>query len=302
MRGLSDRAIAWLCYPFQQMQSFQQMRRRIFALALAAACAGCTARRYPVSGLVLRIDKKQQAILVSHGKIPGYMDAMAMPFRVRDPGVLDILRPGMRVEFQLVVGNKESYAEGVQLQGGRQVAADPNPPAPPLGNSVAVGETVPDFELTDQAGGKVKLSDFSGKVVAVTFIYTRCPLPDYCPRLSSNFADLQKRFPDRLGRDLFLFTITLDPQYDRPEVLAQYARGWKANAHGWRFLTGPMPEIRRVCGVFGVEFWPDQGQITHSLRTGVIDRGGRLAANLSGNDFTPKELGDLIDAVLHGSS
>jgi protein SCO1/2 len=286
------------------MQSFHQMRRRILALALgaAAACAGCTARRYPVSGLVLRVDKKQQAILVSHGKIPGYMDAMAMPFRVRDAGVLDMLRPGMRVEFQLVVGKEGSYAEGVQLQGGGQMAADPNLPAPAPGNSIAVGDAVPDFELTDQAGRKVKFSGFAGKVVAVTFVYTRCPLPDYCPRLSSNFADLQKRFSDRLGRDLFLFTITLDPQYDRPEVLARYARGWKADADGWRFLTGPMPEIRRVCGLFGVEFWPDQGQITHSLRTGVIDRRGRLAANLSGNDFTPKELCDLVDAVLHGSS
>src|SRR5581483_1242075 len=116
-----------------------------------------------------------------------------------------------------------------------------------LGNGkaalLAIGQTVPDFTLTDQNNRQTSLSDFAGKVVAVTFIYTRCPLPDYCFRLSSNFEQLQRRFRDRLGRDLVLLSITFDPVHDTPEVLEKYAETWKSAA-GWHFLTGPMPAVK----------------------------------------------------------
>jgi protein SCO1/2 len=231
------------------------------------------------------------------------MPAMAMPFRVREAGVLDLLEPGMKIEFTLVVNQTESWAERVRLQGGATIERDPNaPPAavpkPAASTEVAVGQPVPDFALTDQQSRTVRLSDFAGKVVAVTFIYTRCPLPDYCPRLSTNFQRLQARFRERLGRDLVLVSVTLDPQYDRPEVLAQYGRGFKADPEGWRFLTGSLPEVTEVCGLFGVEFWPEDYQITHNVRTAVIDRLGRLAANLRGNEFTAQQIGDLVDEVL----
>ncbi len=275
--------------------------KRLIALILVVASPGCASRRYPVAGMVLQVDRSHQTLLVSHGPIPGYMDAMAMPFHVRDPRALEGLQPGMRVEFDLVVGKRESYADHIRLQGGARYAVDPQQPLPAPSAAVALGRPVPDFELTDQDRRSVRLSGFAGKVVAVTFIYTRCPLPDYCPRLSNNFQRLQQRFREQVGRDLFLFSVTFDPQYDRPEVLAQYGRGFQANPDGWRFLTGAMPEIRRVCGLFGVEFWPDEGQITHSMRTAVIDRQGRLAANLSGADFTVQQLGDLVETVLKGS-
>ena len=248
--------------------------------------------------MILRIDPSAQTLLVSHGPIPGYMNAMAMPFHVLDPKLLSGLQPGMHIEFQLVVEKNDSYVEQIRLPGGVQFEADASLPAPAPSTQVLLGQPAPDFQLTDQANRVVKLSDFAEKVVAVTFIYTRCPLPDYCPRLSSNFARLQERFRDRLGRDLVLLSVTFDPQYDRPEVLAKYGEHWKADPAGWHFLTGPVPEIRRVCGQFGVEFWPDQGQITHSMRTAIVDRQGRLAVNLNGKDFTATELGDLVESVL----
>ena len=273
------------------------------ALLALAASPGCASRRYPVSGMVLKVDKERRTLLVSHEAIPGYMEAMAMPFRVSDAGALDALRPGMKIEFQLVVGPDASYAERLRLKGGARFAKDPQyAPSPAASASVPLGHAVPDFELTDQSHRSLRLSQLTGKVVAVTFIYTRCPLPDYCPRLSSNFARLQDRFRARLGRDLLLLTVTFDPQYDRPEVLAPYARGWKADPDGWRFLTGALPEIRRVCGLFGVDFWPDQGLITHSLRTALIDRQGRLAANLEGSEFTLQQLADLVETVLNAPS
>jgi protein SCO1/2 len=208
----------------------------------------------------------------------------------------------MRVEFTLVVNKQESWAERVRLASGARIEPDLERAAPAPSISVGLGQPVPDFELTDQQGRPVKLSQFAGKVVAVTFIYTRCPLPDVCPRLSSNFARMQERFGAQLGRDLVLFSVTFDPQYDRPEVLAEHARGWKANSDGWRFLTGRLDEVRRVCGLFGVDFWPDEGLITHSMRTAVVDRNGRLAANLPGRDFTVQQLGDLIQTVLKGTA
>lgn len=271
----------------------------MLALGAALASVAC-ARRYPVSGMVLRVDQEHRTIVVSHGAIAGYMPAMAMLFHVRDGQELAGLKPGMHVEFQLVVGRNESYADKLRLEGGARYEVDSAAPAPARSVAVALGERVPDFGLTDQERRPVKLSDFAGKVVAVTFIYTRCPLPDYCPRMTDNFQKMQERFRNRIGRDLFLLTVTFDPQYDKPAVLAEYGRGFHADADGWRFLTGPMPEIRRVCGLFGVEFWPDEGQITHSLRTAVIDREGRLAANLAGNNFTAQQLGDLVEAVIGG--
>jgi protein SCO1 len=165
------------------------------------------------------------------------------------------------------------------------------------------GQTVPDFSLIDQNNRSVTLSEFHGKVVAITFIYTRCPLPDYCIRLSNNFARLQKRFNDRMSRDLVLLSITFDPEYDQPGVLAKYAATWKANVEGWHFLTGELSKVKQVCGMFGVNFWRDEGLMTHSLHTVIVDRERRLVANIEGNQFTPAQLGDLVQATLtHGNS
>jgi protein SCO1/2 len=163
---------------------------------------------------------------------------------------------------------------------------------------LALGAAVPDFTLTDQAGRNVRLSQLAGKVLVSSFIYTSCPLPNYCFRLSNNLGRLQKRFADRMGRDLVLLSVSIDPVHDTPEVLAKYAATWKADAKSWHFLTGPEPEVRSVCRRFGVNFWPDEGALTHSLHTIVIDRQGKLVANFEGNEFTAEQLGDFVEAVL----
>ena len=155
-----------------------------------------------------------------------------------------------------------------------------------------------DFALTDQTGQRVALSQFAGKVVAVTFIYTSCPLPDYCFRLSNNFGRLEKRFAGSMGRDLVLLSISFDPVHDQPKVLAQYAATWKADPKSWHFLTGTLPDVKAVCRKFGLNFWQDEGQFTHSLHTLVIDRQGKLAANFEGNEFTAEQLGDFLAVAL----
>lgn len=157
---------------------------------------------------------------------------------------------------------------------------------------------MPDFRLTDQQRRPVALSALRGKVVAINFIYTSCALPNFCLRIANNFAVLQKRFKAQLGRDLVLLTVTFDPVHDTPEVLAQYASRWNADPATWHFLTGPVRDVQRVCHLFGVDFFPDEGLMNHSLHTAIVDRQGKLVANLEGNHFTADQLGDLTAAVL----
>jgi protein SCO1/2 len=123
-------------------------------------------------------------------------------------------------------------------------------------------------------------------------------LPTFCYRTANNFGVLQRRFKERLGRDLVLITVTFDPQRDQPEVLARYARTWKADPATWHFLTGPVSDVRRVTDMFGMDFFPDEGLMNHSLHTAVIDRQRKLVANIEGNQYSAQQLGDLVQSVL----
>lgn len=268
-----------------------------------------SAGQHAVTGIILEIDRPHRSFVASCDAIPQYMAAMVMPFSVRAVKTLDGLQPGMYVEFTLVVESRHSYAEDIRIHHfqpmeqealrTRRLELLQNPEPPILASTVLTfGQPVPDFALTDQTGQRVALSQFAGKVVALTFIYTSCPLPDYCFRLSNNFGRLNKRFADRMGRDLVLLSITFDPVNDQPKILAKYASTWKADPESWHFLTGTLPDVKAVCRLFGLNFWQDEGLLTHSLHTVIIDRQGKLAANLEGNEFTAEQLGDLVKATL----
>ena len=278
------------------------------ALLFLGVQASVAAQEYAVTGLVLTVDRSSNTFTASIQAIPGFMPAMAMPFEVRQRQDLDGLVPGAAVEFVLVVDQKSSHAERIRIVRYQSVEQDPLAAnrlkllteiagAAPQ-RVLAIGETVPDFRLTDQKGGAVALSDLRGKVVAINFIYTSCALPNFCLRIANNFGVLQKRFRAQLGRDLILLTVTFDPVHDTPEVLAQYASRWNADPATWHFLTGPARDVQRVCRLFGVDFFPDEGLMNHSLHTAIIDRQGKMVANLEGNQFTADQLGDLTAAVL----
>jgi protein SCO1/2 len=266
--------------------------------------------RHEVSGMVIEVHPSRERFVVSHEAIPGVMSAMTMPFDVRSVKELDEVRPGARVTFTLVVGSESTYAERVRVIQYRSAEQDPFT-ASRLSvlteiaeggkdRGLAVGQAVPDFSLTDQARRTVTLSHFRGRVVAINFIYTSCALPQFCFRVANQFGVLQRRFEDRLPGDLVLLTITFDPARDRPEVLAEYARrSLRADGDSWRFLTGDTADVRRVCELFGVDFFQDEGLMNHSSHTAVIDRQGALVANIEGNEFTAKQLGDLVESVLH---
>jgi protein SCO1/2 len=281
--------------------------KRVTILCVAA-CLFSThawaAERYAVTGIVLKIDRPHGTFVASCKAIPGYMAAMAMPFTVRDQKSLDGIEASTPVEFTLVVENGHTYAEGIRIHRYQPMEQEPlrarrlqllqEPETP----SLALGQSVPDFALTDQTGQRVALSELAGRVVAVSFIYTSCPLPDYCFRVSNNFGRLKQRFADRMGRDLVLLSITFDPAHDQPKVLAKYAATWKADPKSWHFLTGTLPEVKAVCRQFGLNFWQEEGWLTHSLHTVVIDRQGKLAANFEGNEFSAEQLGDFVSIAL----
>jgi protein SCO1/2 len=281
----------------------------LLSVALFAGSRVLALEEHSAKGLVLKVDAENRSVVVSCDTIPGYMDAMEMPFAVQDSKTLASLKPGMTVRFIMVERANVLYAENIHagtaanfepepVQAGElsslHRAMDPST----IAKIVTLGQHVPDFALTDQAQAQIHLSQLEGKVVALTFGYSRCPNPNYCLRLSNNLSTVERRFHDRAGRDLVLLTIMIDPEHDQGATLVQYAGVFKANTEDWHFLTGPLPEIRQVAGMFGMNFWSDESLLTHTLHTVVIDRQGRLASNIEGNQFTAQQLGDLVQTVM----
>ncbi len=232
----------------------------------ALAFSAC-AKRYAGHGLIISADPAAGTAVVSHKEISNYMPAMTMPFRVKRPSELEGLYPGAQVDFRLVARKSGSFIENLRRVGGGSVIEDQGDriPLPPNPDKVAIGSPMPDFTLTDQRSQPVRLSDLRGKVIAVDFIYTRCPLPDVCPRLSGTFAALQRRFRTRMNKDLALLSVTIDPEYDTSQVLERYGRIWKAG-EGWWLLTGPGSEIEVVAHRFGMNYWPEEGLDRAHLR------------------------------------
>ena len=282
------------------------------ALLFLAVQSAVAAQEYLVTGMVLTVDRSRSTFTASIQAIPGFMPAMAMPFEVRQLNDLDGLEPGAAVEFMLVVDQRSSHAERIRIVRYQSIEQDPlaanrlklltKIAAAAPRKVLAIGESVPDFRLTDQKRQPVALSTLRGKVVVINFIYTSCALPNFCLRSANNFGVLQKRFQARLGRDLVFLTVSFDPAHDTPEILAQYAGQWQADPATWHFLTGPTSDVRRVCHLFGVDFFPEEGLMNHSLHTAIIDRKGKMVANIEGNQFTVDQLGDLMETVLISKS
>jgi protein SCO1/2 len=288
------------------------MMKRVMLLAFAALLGSTAwgAQQHSARGIVIRVGNAHRSLVVSCEAIPGYMDPMEMSFAVRDSGILTAIKPGTTIRFTIVERDHVLYADNLQAVTAANLESEPMEAGglttlqaalnrPSAVQVVAQGQSVPDFELTDQAGKQIRLSSFLGKVVVLTFGYSRCPNPEYCFRLSNNLAHVERRFSSRARRDLVLMTIAIDPEHDKGAVLSQYAAVWKADPAVWHFLTGSLPEVKQIAAMFGMNFWPEEGLLTHSLHTVIIDRRGKLATNLEGNQFTPQQLGDLVQSVMN---
>lgn len=287
--------------------SVRRCAATLVAMALTACSAVYANSPYKARGVVLEVDPAHHSIAVSCEAIPGYMDAMEMSFTIRDEKVLRSLKQGEGIHFTIASHGSKLFAEDIRTGATETNEAEPmeaeqltelNRMLSPDVKTLAVGDEAPDFALTDQAGKTIHLRDFAGKVVLLTFGYSRCPNPNYCYRLSSNLSAVEKRFHEQAGRELMLMTIMLDPEHDQGETLAQFAGEWKADPEQWHFLAGPLPDIERIVGGYGEKFWRVDGLLTHPLHTVILDRQGKMVANLEGNRFTVKELGDLVGKVL----
>jgi protein SCO1/2 len=266
----------------------------IFALCLTAL-TGC-AKRYRVEGMVVSIQSDPPAMSVAHRSVPGLMPAMTMPFRLENEQQLRGLTPGTRLSFDLHLHKGRSKVRDIRVWSVRQ--QDEDVLIPVAEEKLSIGQTVPDFELTDQSGRPWRLSDLRGRVAVVNFLYTRCPLPDVCPRLAAGFASIQRKFAERIPASLMLVSITLDPRYDTPDVLSRYSASVGARSPGWRFLTGTDQQVTEVARRFGLLHWAEEGLIVHSSYTAVIGRDGRLAALVEGSSFPLEQLASLLQHIL----
>ena len=251
-------------------------------------------KRYEIRGEVISIYSINNEITIRHEEIPGFMPAMTMPFKVKDVRMLEGLMPGDRVSGRFVVAIHESYLTSLAREG--SVGADVPEIVLPSGvRLIRKGDPVPEVAFLDENNVPRKLSDFLGSPLALTFIYTRCPIPNFCPLMDRNFAEVQAAIKEgmRLDRDTRLLSITFDPEYDTPEVLRRHAVKLGADARIWRFLTGEKEAIVHFGEQFGITIVRDvegMSEITHSLRTVVVDRKGKVARNLRGNEWIPDEL------------
>ena len=283
--------------------------RAALVLFLAIASIACRrgaapdsgeARRFPLRGIVREVDPARSQLTVEHEAIPGYMQGMTMPFPVRDdPQVLKLLRPGDRIEATLVIQKESYWLEKIVTRGfvatrapavsARPTESDSSTFVTPVPNrGVQVGDAVPDFTLKDQTGATVRLSQMRGEPVAVTFLYTRCPVATACPLTTAKFSKLDAM----LAKENFghLLVVTVDPVHDTPEVLAEYAKKAGADPKRWKFLTGPPGDVARVASNFGVLYYPDHGQMIHSQAVAVLDPQGRLATIYYGETWEPEHI------------
>ena len=269
--------------------------------AMAAACGSgddANAQRYELKGKVEHVDKRGSAVTIAHEEIKGYMPPMTMPFKLKDESIYDELAPGDQVTATLVVTGSRSWLEDVVRA--RAIAETPalssgSLSSGSLTSAPAPGDRVPDFPLTNQDGRPIRLAKYRGKAVLLTFIYTRCPLPDYCPLMTERFVEIENRLKSdaSLYVRTHLVSITVDPEYDKPAVLRGYGQGagLKSFDH-WEFATGSPEEVKKAATWFGLEYWPDKDQIIHSLRTAIIAPDGKLLKIYHGSEWKTEEIID----------
>jgi protein SCO1/2 len=272
-----------------------------FCLSLAlflGACGGASDRReFKLQGQVLAITADHREATIKHENIPGFMSAMTMPYKVRDAKEYEPLTPGDLINATLVVVSNDAYLKDVKKVGSaplEQAAAGSSPSASSGFELLRDGEPVPDAKFVNQDGKPVDFSSYKGKAVIVTFIYTSCPLPTFCPLMDRHFATIQTKLKEK-NNDLnaHLLSVSFDPVTDTPAVLKQHARELKADPAMWTFVTGDRDDLDKWASRFGVSVsraMNDPKDITHNLRTAIVDRQGNLVRSYTGNEWTPEQV------------
>ena len=247
-------------------------------------------QRFELKGKVVNVDKRGAAVTISHESIPGYMEAMIMPFKLKDERGLNDLADGDRVQATLVVAGTRSWLEDLVVA--RETIDQSNLSNPQRWTEPKPGDEVPNFTLVDQSGKRISFHQYRGRLVVLTFIYTRCPLPDYCPLMTDNFAEIEKALKSdpELYAKTHLLSISVDPEYDTAKVLREYAAAHRADAGHWDFAGGTKDEVKQVATYFGMQYWREGDQVVHSLRTAIVGADGKLVKLCRGNEWKPEEI------------
>jgi len=258
-------------------------------------------KTFPVKGKVIATDATH--VTLDHEAVPGFMEAMTMPYKLKDPTIVSELHPGDRISARIVVQQDAAGFRAPELDNIVVIAqARPDYKPAVTYNTPKPGDAVPDFKLLNQDNKAIHISQFKGRVILATFIYTRCPLPDYCPRISRNFAEIEKTLSAEpsLYAETHLLSISFDPAYDTPKVLKTYGtaytgkQGKEAFSH-WEFVVAPKANLNKVTEYFGVGVTSGENQtLNHSLSTIVIGKDGRIAAWFPTNDWKTE---DVVAAV-----
>jgi protein SCO1/2 len=290
--------------------SILPMQRILLTACVALALLGCErsansdkgAEHYDTRGVVRGFSPDRSTIEIQHEDIPGFMPSMTMPFVARDPKEISNLKTGDAISFRMVVTQKDFWIENVQKIRRDEVrVAEPKQTSPASTNRDARlkdGDQMPPFSLTNQNGERISLDTFHGQSFVLTFVFTRCPLPNFCPRMSNNFEELQAAIKNGAGTlgTTRLLSITLDPEYDRPKILSEYAAFHHTDSKIWTFATGDGNEIDSLTRAFSVYRQNEGGTISHGLATALINGDGRIERIWRGNGWTPAEVIEAADA------
>lgn len=271
----------------------------LILIALASVGASCTRRsasekRYDLKGKVVSIDNEKHLVTISHEDVKGYMPGMTMPFTVPNDSDLQMLVPNAEVTATLVVDGSQSWLENlfVVVKQGETGAATAAPAM-----QAKEGDEVPDYVLVNQDAKEIRIRNYRGKALLLTFIYTRCPLPEFCTLMSNNLAQIDRKLGEdsQLYAKTHLLSISIDPAYDKPEVLRSYGaahteRYEKETFAHWEFAAGTDEQVKDIAQYFGLRYFPENDQIIHSLRTAIIAPDGKLVKVYTGNEWKPEEV------------
>jgi protein SCO1/2 len=268
----------------------------------ASSHAGTT--NYLVHGVLKAIRADQQKLVIAHEEIPNFMEAMTMPFRVKDAAILTNVAIGRKISFQLHVTETESWVDDIQPLDTPESSVNRLPTLPKSDShsevktnsaaaTVHTKNPLRDYKFTNELGKPVSLSDFRGQAIALTFFFTRCPIPEYCPRLSRNFEETQSKLKamENAPTNWHLLSVTFDPERDSPEVLKAYGASYKYDPAHWSFLTGPKEKIAELARLCDVNFDPDNGSFNHNFRTLIINSSNQL-------QMVFPTSGDLADSIV----
>ena len=274
----------------------------LIPLLLTLAFSACrrNERRYELRGKVVMVEKEKQLVTITHEDVAGLMPAMTMPFTVPNQADLDFLAPDDQITATLVVDGSHSWLENVFAT---RISGNSSGDSASLPTEAKPGDEVPNVTLRNQDGKEIRLHNYRGKALLLTFIYTRCPLPEYCTLMSNNFAQIDRQLqqdPDVYART-HLLSISIDPKYDTPQVLRSYGaahteRYQDETFSHWEFASGD--QVKDLAQFFGLRYFDENDQIIHGLKTVIVKPDGKVAKVYTGNEWKPEDVANELKRVL----